>query len=266
MHSWLQSLNKLWQTKKTKGDLARAHARSPWQLSPQPNSPDWRPEEAAAILAYEHALQRCAASDHRGHHWQTMVLGADLNAGQILLDEFFPAPPAEVLAGQVPITLQLVGRPGVLEVEVRLMKPQWVSGQRAYLATVLGKQFTDNRTQIPSVQFARNQAPQAQLLLPLTPLLKGHVTELSRGGFTMTVYAHAKPELLARIGDCQLRFSDQFLLKTTAQVKSLQFNRKPCCHLQVHGQFQQLSNEQRDNLKQFLLNCSRTPLAEECAA
>lgn len=266
MHSWLQSLNKLWPTKDIKLDSNNKIQGNPWQLSLQAHTPDWQDGEVAALMAYEHAHQRCAATDHRGQYWQTLILGADLNAGHLLLDEFFPAPPAEILAGEVPITLQLVGQPGILEVEVRLTKPYWISGQRAFVGTVIGKQFSENRNLCPSVRFARGQAPQGQLLLPLSPLLKGHVTELSRGGFSMTVYTHAKPELLARIGDCQLRFSDRFLLKTSAQVKSMQFSRRPCCHLQVHGQFQQLSNEQSDNLKQFLLSCSDSALREGCAA
>lgn len=266
MHSWLRSLNKLWQAKNLKQNPSLPKEGDLWHLSLQARAPDWRSEEVAALLAYEHAHQRCVVSDHRGHYWQTLILGADLNAGQLLLDEFFPAPPAEVLAGHEPITLQLVGRPGTLELEVRLLKQQWVSGQCAYLASIVNKQFSESRNQTPSAKFVRSQAPQAQLLLPLIPLLKGHVTELSRRGFTMTVYTHAKPELTARSGDCQLRFSDQFLLKTTAQIKRLQFSRRPCCHLQVHAQFQQLSTEQQDNLGQFLRSCTGTPRAEECAA
>lgn len=210
----------------------------------------WCQKELALLLSAQQSGRPCYA-ERRGSDltMQSLILGFDVDSNQLLLDEFVPSPAAGVIDRQ--LTVHLASSTAVLQLQVLVTGRVRIGAHAALATTVLCKSFVDGPKSEPSVVFNRQQAPAIDLLLPMNPLLRGQVLELSSEKLLISAPVTDRPSLYTRNGQCRIRFAEQFSLQCAVKIKSLRFVRKPSRHSIVHASFEDLTKEQTEQLTYF---------------
>ena len=214
----------------------------------------WTAGETRVLLDCEQSKTICSVSDHaRDIPMQTVVLGCDPSVHQVLLDDFFPRPTASPVGGR--FQLQLPMGEGLLFLQLVVRDEIGVAATPAYVAEVVDKMAVKDRRQNQRLQFNSASAPRIDLLVPFSPRLRGHLLDLSEGGFAMVYYGATKPKLFTRTGDCRIDFDKNFVLRTKVQVLQVRPRRKPFHHTVIRVRFSDLSAAERDRIAAFIHAC-----------
>lgn len=221
-----------------------------WNLNrPQPLV--WDSGELDLLRDCESHTTLCSATEETtGEVMQTVVLGFERGTQRVLLDEFFPAR-SRVLPGQK-FQLSLPSRAGVLILEVIVRDSIWVARNPAYVAEILAKKHLRDRRVQSRVAFAGTAAPKVDLLLPLTPAMRGQLVDLSPKGCAIACLSPQKPQLFSRRGQCRIHFSDTFVLAADIQVTQANFQRQPCRHTLFRARFLALPVAGQEQLLAFI--------------
>lgn len=224
----------------------------------QVNGGNWSRAEITALVMYQRRHTRCTVTSCTSERqWQTVILGFDLTNGEILLDEFFPAPPATVIAGEQELSLILTAEQGLMELKLRIVRRIGTGRHASLLAkTHQHALHPCHRTGL-SMEFARHLAPRIEFLVPMVPLIKGHISQLSPDGAVLDCYMAEKPKLVTFEGHCSINFDDRFQIDTSAKVHQVHFSRSPYRHCQIHLIFDGLTPEQRNQITAFLTTLER---------
>jgi hypothetical protein len=221
-----------------------------WSLSQ--NQPlIWEVGELDLLRACERHTTRCTATqESTGDTLQTVVLGFESDTQRLLLDEFFPVHQLP-LPGQK-FQLSLASRTGILILEVIVRDSIWIARNPAYVVEILGKKRLSDRRALPRVVFAGRDAPNVDLLLPLTPALRGQLLDLSAKGCAINCFGPQKPQLYSRKGQCRIRFSDACVMTVDIQITQVSFQRQPCRHTLFRARFQPLPLATQEQLSAFM--------------
>ena len=239
-----------WQRWFGKPQGASGAAPDFWNLT-HSNPLRWNLAETGILLQCERNNVFCSVVEEpTGESRQTVVLGFDLDTNQLLLDEFFPRP-AHLVPGQR-LQLNLPSTHGLLVLSVIMQDPILVTTTPAYVVEVMEKQLLRDRRVHPRVEFAGSSAPKVEMLLPLTPSLRGQLVDLSASGFSMWSVGAHKPALFSRNGHCRIHFADQFVLSVDVRLQQVRFRRRPCHHTVFRARFCQLADAERDRLQAFI--------------
>lgn len=212
---------------------------------------DWSGDEAGILLRAERNKPFCHAKFvNTEEQFQTVLLGFDLKADQILIDEFFPVPKSSLLNTRFELTI--TAPEGLLVLEVTTKEKVYMDSQPSFVLSVLSKKRVNDRRLNPRIQFTRNIAPKIELIIPMSGLIKGHLIDLSTEGLTMNFFGAQKPQLMSSSGECTLHFSDQVKLRVKMRIKQVSFSRKPCSHTMLRMLFRQTSDTQNDQLHAFI--------------
>lgn len=234
-------------------DDARQHSSlRNWSLEPRPQAQlEWTPKEIGALLDAEKRSQLCYATcQEYNATLQSVILGFDLRGSQLLLDDFFPSPAAGVCDNKLTLSLPTVL--GSLCLEVEIIERVTFSGGPALVAHISKKRVYPTGRPLARVAFCKDRAPAVELLLAMTPLMHGHVVNLSHSGLLMSCAVAQKPSLFTHHGACKIAFSEQFRLQANARVHHVSFHRKPFRHSLLRIEFYDLNTEQKDQLDAFI--------------
>lgn len=224
-----------------------------WDLCTTP-ALHWSAGETRVLLDCEEKKTICSINDHaKDTPMQTVVLGCDPTAHQVLLDEFFPRPAVSPVGGR--FQLQLPMGTGLLLLQVVVRDEIGVAPTPAYVAEVVDKRVLKDRRQSQRLQFSSATAPRIDLLVPFSPRLRGHLLDLSEGGFAMVYYGVNKPKLFTRAGDCRIDFDDRFILRAKVQVQQVRPRRKPFHHTVIRIRFSELPAADKDRISAFIHDC-----------
>ncbi len=256
MRDWFVGWQKLFGKADLKTTTATPSSPQPTQHWELPGAPAlrWTAGETRVLLNCEESKTICSISDHaRDTPMQTVVLGCDPSVHQVLLDEFFPRPAVSPLGGR--FQLQLPMGEGLLLLQLVVRDEIGVAATPAYVAEVVDKLVVKDRRQNQRLQFSSASAPRIDLLVPFSPRLRGHLLDLSEGGFAMVYYGATKPKLFTRTGDCRIDFDKNFVLRTQVQVLQVRPRRKPFHHTVIRVRFSDLSPAERDRIATFIHEC-----------
>lgn len=257
MFKWLSVLPDLFRHSvdlhsSTSADSA-AKAKQTWEL-PAAKPVQWNPAESAAIARCEQQKTICSISGSAYETpVQTVVLGCDSGSNMLLLDEFFPRAAVSPVGGQFQLNLPM--GTGLLLLYVIVRSQIQVGGSPAYVAEVISKEAVSDRRLSPRLLFKNASSPRVDLLVALSPRLRGHLMDLSDNGFTMVFYGAAKPKLFTSKGDCRVDFDEHFVLRSKVQILQIRSRRKPFLHTLVRGQFVDLPEAERDRIRVFIRDC-----------
>lgn len=217
----------------------------------RPQRLHWTPEEVDALLTAEKHSHFCYATCP-GHSatMQSVVLGFDLSSEQILLDQFFPTP-ASGLTDQI-LTVTLPTTAGTLSLDIDIKEKIVFAGSAALVANIQRKSLHKDQHQLRQVVFDKKHAPAIELLLPMTPLMSGHIVNLSEHALLMSCPARERPNLFTHDGECKIVLNDQVTFKARVRIKQVHFNRKPFRHNMVRLIFRDLSADQLEQLREFI--------------
>lgn len=214
----------------------------------------WTSGETRVLLDCEEQKTICAITDHtRETPMQTVVLGCDPTAHQVLLDDFFPRPKVSPVGGR--FQLQLPMGVGMLLLQVVVRDEIGVAPTPAYVAEVVDKRVLKDRRLSQRLLFSSASAPRIDLLVPFSPRLRGHLLDLSEGGFAMVYYGASTPKLFTRAGECRIDFDEHFVLRAKVQVQQVRPRRKPFHHTVVRIRFSELTASERDRISAFIDEC-----------
>lgn len=224
--------------------------QSPEAAPPTMASLPWCQKELALLLSAQQSGRPCYAQ-YQGSDvtMQSLILGFDVGSDQLVLDEFVPSPAAGVIDRQ--LIVRLGSATALLQLQVLVTGRMTFGAHGALAAKVICKTFNETPIQARPVVFSRQHAPAIDLLLPMNPLLRGQVLEISTDELLISAPASAKPSLYTRKGQCKIRFAEQFSLQCAVTIKSLRFVRKPSRHSIVHATFEGLTDEQSEQLAYF---------------
>ena len=256
MRDWFVGWQKLFGKADLKTITISPSSLLPTQHWDLPTAPvlRWTAGETRVLLDAEQSKTICSISDHsRDTPMQTVVLGCDPSAHQVLLDDFFPRPLVSPVGGR--FKLQLPMGQGLLLLQLVVRDEIRVAATPAYVAEVVDKMVVKDRRQNQRLQFSSASAPRIDLLVPFSPRLRGHLLDLSEGGFAMVYYGASKPKLFTRSGDCRIDFDQNFVLRTTVQVLQVRPRRKPFHHTVIRVRFSDLSSAERDRIAAFIHEC-----------
>lgn len=246
-----------WFTKLKTRVLVGAGADAPLQASQPPLReqrllPDWAPEEIDALLDAARYSRLCYATcEQYNAPLQSVVLAFDMNENQLLLDEFFPSPATGLI--DTNLTLTLSTPVGALYLEVKVTQRVTFAGGPALVARVYSKGVHPDIRQSARVAFAKGQAPAIELLLPMTPLMRGHVVDLSPNGLLMCCPSARRPNLFTHKGECKVMFDEHFRLRANVRIQHARFIRKPFRHSMLRVAFCNLPADQKEQLAAFLV-------------
>lgn len=224
-----------------------------WDL---PTSPTlcWNALETQALLRCEDSTTICTVTDQgRNSPLQTVVLGCDPAANQVLLDDFFPRPASSPLGGRFQLHLPM--QDGLLLLDVLVRDEIGVAPTPAYVAEIVNKTTVSDRRLSPRLRFSSALAPRIDLLVPLSPQLRGHLLDLSEDGLAMVHYGATKPTLFAKSGECRIQFDEYFVLRAQVQIQQVKACRKPFHHTVIRIRFNGLTACEKDRLGAFVRDC-----------
>jgi len=222
-----------------------------WSLRQQPLL-IWETAELDLLYNCERNNTLCSATeDASGETLQTVVLGFEHDTQRILLDEFFPAHHQRNFLGQK-FQLCLPSRGGVLVLEVIVRDAIWIAQNPAYVVEILNKKRVSDRRIHPRLTFSGPETPSVDLLLPLTPALRGQLLDLSSKGCAITCFGPQKPQIYSRKGQCRIRFSETFVMTADIQVTQVNFQRRPSRHTLFRARFQPLPLTTQEQLLTFI--------------
>lgn len=211
----------------------------------------WETTELDLLRDCERNTTLCSVTqDSTGVTLQTVILGFERDTQRILLDEFFPTSQS-LLFGQK-FQLSLPSRAGILVLQVVVRDCIRVARNPAYVVEVLDKKRLSDRRVHPRLTFAGGGAPSVDLLLPLTPALRGQLLDLSAKGCAITCFGPQKPQLYSRKGQCRIRFSEAFVMTVDIHLIQVNFQRRPCRHTLFRARFQPLALSTQEQLLTFI--------------
>ncbi len=233
-------------------------AKQIWELSTAAQ-PNWSPSETRILTQCEHSKTICTITNSsQDIPLQTVVLGSDPVTNQLLLDDFFPRPTTSPVGGRFQLSLPM-GK-GLMLLQVVVRKEMRAAPAPVYVAEVIEKATVTDRRQSQRLYFSSSMAPRVDLLIPLSPRMRGHLLDLSEGGFAMVFYGAAKPKLFARAGDCRIDIEEDFVLRPKVQILQVRTHRKPFHHTVIRLRFTDLAAADKDKLASFIQNCApQTP-------
>lgn len=250
--SWQKLFGKVEHENKTPTESPQPFTQS-WDLPAMPTL-QWTAGETRVLLGCEKQKTICAITDHvRESPMQTVVLGCDPAAHQVLLDDFFPRPSVSPVGGR--FQLQLPMGTGLLLLQVVVRAEIGVAKTPAYIAEVVDKMEVKDRRLNQRLQFNSASAPRIDLLVPFSPRLRGHLLDLSEGGFAMVYYGADKPKLFTRTGECRIDFDERFVLRAKVQVQQVRSRRKPFHHTVIRIRFSELTTAEKDRIRAFIQDC-----------
>jgi len=261
MLDWLSR----WQTLFSKsandmlsGPAGTTQAKQIWEL-PTSAPPSWSPAETRILAQCEHSKTICTITNSsHGTPLQTVVLGNDPATNQLLLDDFFPRPATSPVGDRFQLSLPM-GK-GLMLLQVVVREEMRAAPAPVYVAEVVDKTTVTDRRQSQRLCFSSAMAPRVDLLIPLSPRLRGHLLDLSEGGFAMVFYGAAKPKLFARAGDCRIEIDEDFVLRPKVLIQQVRTHRKPFPHTVIRLRFVDLAAADKDKLATFIQNCTtQTP-------
>lgn len=248
MH-WLKTISRLLSAQNHRREL---HERQPLEfINPTGPTLTWCQKELVLLLTAQQSGRpcygRCQGSDLT---MQSVILGFDVANNQLMLDEFVPSPAAGVIDRL--LTIRLASAAASLQLQVLVTGRITFGAHAALAATVICKSFERAREPEPAVFFTAQQSPSIDLLLPMNPILRGRVLELSTERLLISAPVTNKPSLYTRQGQCQIQFAKQFHLQCTVKINNLRLLRKPNRHSLVHATFADLTEEQTEQLGYFI--------------
>lgn len=223
----------------------------------EPSPLQWSSEELEALLFCEQHKPLCSV--HNLHDAessaQTLLIGCDIFAGRLLLDEFFPQ--INHTSTGSAIKLILPAKAGRLH--VRAIVEERVDTQKlpCVLACITDKYYLADRRVWPRTHFAATEQPAIKLSLPMQHERPGRLLNVSASGFLMSIPALDKPFHSGETGQCHIQFHEQFRLRAKVKVQSVRLLRKPYRHTVIRGIFLDLTDVERERLSQFVLRHKR---------
>lgn len=213
---------------------------------------EWTPTELSILShAAKHSCLCYGVCDEYNASLQSVILGVDVDENQLLLDEFFPSPAMGLIDAN--LTLSLNTPTGALYLGITIVRRVAFAGGPALVAHITAKSTHQTVIQTATVAFAKDQAPAIELLLPMTPMMCGHVVELSPTGLSMYCAATRRPSLFTHSGECKITFSEHFRLKANVRIQHVAFSRKPFRHSLLRITFCSLPADQKEQLQAFLM-------------
>jgi hypothetical protein len=221
-----------------------------WNLSATP-ALQWTSAEARVLLDCEVQKTICAITDYTCSQLrQTVVLGWDLAAHQVLLDDFFPRPTGSPVGGRFQLQLPMGAKAVMLQLVVR--DEIGIAAAPAYVAEVVDKSVLGDAHLSKRLEFSGASAPKVDLLVPFSPHLRGHLVNLSEDECSMVYYGADTPKLFTRAGECRIDISERFVLRAKVQVQQVRPRRKPFRHTLIRIRFSELPATDRDRLRALL--------------
>lgn len=248
--SWFNELKtRLLSAGKTQTERQSSNS---WLLETRPQAQlEWTADEIGIVLDAEKRSQLCyAMCQEQSATLQSVILGFDLRGSQLLLDDFFPAP-ANGLCDKN-LTLTLPASHGALHLEVTIIERIRFGRDPALVARINKKTLYPEGKGRSRITFEKSHSPTIELLLAMTPMMHGHVLELSPTGLLMSCGAAQKPSIFTHHGICNIAFTEQFNLRSKVRIRHLSFHRKPFRHSLLRVEFYDLNEEQKDQLAIFI--------------
>ncbi len=183
---------------------------------------------------------------------QSILLGADLDNGLLLLGETLPCISPLFKHHQTPRRCWLQVKCGERYLVLEARPQQLEHG----LLTVelLGAHWSENRRWHSRLIFADLQGPSAELIREFSANLKGHLRDLSRGGAAIDFWSKAPADTVAKQSPLKVRlsFNSHFDVITEARVIDRQLIRRPSCHTRLRLQFAPLDAVQDAQISYFI--------------
>lgn len=215
------------------------------------NTAPWTARQTMIILHNEAEKLPCYLHSRNGDFYsQTLILGLDLDANTLLLDE--PFPKTEQLKANTATELVLRTHLGSLALGLSAVEHLDLATGPALLCQILDKRTLVDRRLTPRTYFDAASRPQAQVLAPLVGLVRGSVLDLSCGGFAISLPSREKPPGPTINCECSIQLASHMRLRLLGKVISQRSYRKPYKHRVVRFKFVNLNDTQRDQLLLFV--------------
>ncbi len=186
------------------------------------------------------------------HPANTTLLGFNPQDNSIMMTPFGQDIHQDAaLVGQN-VAIQIRGESYTLYLQSTILDLVEDNGTFAFIARVTHKNLSRDRRVDPRVNFSPAEAPEANILIPMTGVLRGTIANLSRGGMELRCVCAQKPKLESHFGEASLFLSDTLHIKTGIKIRNVQWLRQPYNHLRISVVFIGLSTETTDQLSTFI--------------
>ena len=186
------------------------------------------------------------------HASNTTLLGFNPQDNSIMMATFGQGIHEDTaLIGQE-VGIQARGESYTLYLQSTILDMVEDNGTFAFIARVTNKNLSKDRRVNPRINFSPAEAPEANILIPMTGVLRGTVANLSRGGMELRCICTQKPKLESHFGEATLFLADDLQIKTDIKIRNVQWLRQPHNHLRISVVFIGLSTETTDQLSAFI--------------
>lgn len=224
-----------------------------WELSAAGPPLEWSALEKELLYQLErkpNTLIVHAAGDPQPV--KTTLLGFNPQDNSIMMATFADDLHADArLVGQ-DMRVRVTGESYTLYLQTVILDLVEDNGAFAFIARVTNKNLSKDRRVNPRINFSPAEAPEANLLIPMTGVLRGTVANLSKGGMEIRCLCAHKPKLESHFGETTLFLTDTLQIKSDIKIRNVQWLRQPHSHLRISVVFIGLSTETTDQLSAFI--------------
>lgn len=182
----------------------------------------------------------------------TTLLGFNPQDNSIMMATFGEDLHADAALVGKDVRVQVRGETYTLYLQSMILDLVEDNGTFAFIARVTNKSLSKDRRINPRINFNPAEAPEANLLIPMSGVLRGTVANLSKGGMELRCPCSQKPKLESHFGEATLFLSDSLQIKSDIKIRNVQWLRQPHNHLRISVVFIGLSTDTTDQLSAFI--------------
>lgn len=209
--------------------------------------------EALIQMQASHTLVRVIIPDTLDQ-LQSVVVGFDAYAEEMLLGGIYPQPSAEndALLKRKDFWIQNNFEGQFINVLVSYQNQ--IPNSDLVLVKIKDTNITDTRRWSPRVGFAPHKGPSTVISSRFGSWYDGYVKNISHHGALIEVFGQdLKSEWFGSNNvNVSIQFHEDFKISSAARVRQISCRRKPCFHSAVRIQFAPLPSETQNMLNQFV--------------
>ena len=220
-------------------------------------------EKLSAITTLYELLQDRAlvsvTSQRTGRQYQSLILSIDMETQTFQLDELFPISAVTSLSKTKHqpgdrYTLHYRQQGNILTFTTTLITTLPSSGAQYYLLTVPDLIEHTQRRQSKRVVLSRQQPLSIKITAANRNTFFATAHNLSGSGVRIAIGGNMVDQFAigSRVNRCEITFSNDFKIRCQGLVRAMTFNRSPYRHTEISLEFDQLTEQEKNQLNQLI--------------
>ena len=187
-----------------------------------------------------------------GRSYQSMLLGANLIDGELLISELFPAPSIYDLSAMKNRFFWLKIKTENQYLFIKVIATEITSTDN--VVKILKAFMSNNQRWQPRASFHTRTGPKIELQPKETSLQKGWLQNISRDGGLIELYGMNTKDMVRKHEKFTVafQFSNEFTPKWRIKIVEASFLRQPCCHLRLRFKFENLNTMEKSQISEFV--------------